>query len=740
MKIPAAALLFCSVLAGCGGAPDASSPGSFAPMSAPRAMSATSADTVVIQVYQALYGKAPGNAEYTTYVAQANSSSQGFANTLVANFASMSDKALALMVLNNLGVTATTVTQTGIYQTLLSAVEQLFAAYGLSARGQMILNMTSLLAGLSSDSIYGVAATTYSSQVQANYSYSANSTNTSAGVVALVAVPGAPTIGAATAGTSQASIAFTAPSSTGGASISAYTVSCVTGSSTKTGTGTSSPITVSSLTNGSAYTCSVTATNSAGTGAASGTVAVTPVAGPTTPAILGVLPGDQRISVAFNFIGGKIVAAAGLAVATTATSYTATCTSSDGGTTAFATGYNPIAVMGLTNGKTYTCSVTASADNGGTSTSPASMATIPNGGRFTSSTVLASTTNDSHIQAYPSYSSYCNYVNETATGTGTVPTINVYSTTGSLTTGTSASTITCSGTSTRTITANALPDHISSTFFTNGLSPYKSSPYFSGNPNSIGVKSVSKTFPYSGSISSSYVSGTAGFNTAACYTKKAAGDTLATGCTLVSWAYYNNGVKVEPGTAETYISTSQTYTVEGKNYYQDVGLDPSNSHNQPTMSGSSNAFYGYYHYHGMPEGYISRLGKGNATMTLLGFASDGFPIYARYGYTARTTTVGGVSVMKGNYRVRTAAEISAAGYTDRPLASVAPYGSFVQDWVFDASVGGDLDACNGRYGVTPESPNTAVYHYFVTDTYPYLGRCVWGSSPASWGYTSSANN
>jgi hypothetical protein len=209
---------------------------------------------------------------------------------------------------------------------------------------------------------------------------------------------------------------------------------------------------------------------------------------------------------------------------------------------------------------------------------------------------------------------------------------------------------------------------------------------------------------------------------------------------LVSYAYLNNGVKVEPGTAETYVSSSRTYNVEGKNYYQDIGLDPSNAHNQPTTSGGATSFYGYYHYHGIPEGHVSRLGKGNATMTLVGFASDGFPIYARYGYTNRTNTTGGVSVMKANYRVRTAAEMTAAGYTDRPSTSVAPYGTFVQDWVFDPTgVNGDLDACNGRFGVTPESPTTAVYHYFMTDTYPYIGRCVWGT-PESWGYTSSANN
>ncbi|NDH51975.1 MAG: hypothetical protein EBY24_08290 [Betaproteobacteria bacterium] len=249
-------------------------------MKTPLAVSSTSTAGVVIQVYQALYGKAPGYTDYSSYLAQASANNREFVNALMANFAATSDKALALLVLNNLGITAATVTQSGSYAALLSAVEQIFAAYGSAARGQILLNMTTLLAGLSSDVTFGAAATTYSTQVQANYSYSATSTNTSSSVVALTAatVPGAPTIGAATAGDAQASVAFSAPSSTGGASISAYTVSCVSGSSTKTGSASSSPITVSSMSNASAYNCSVTATNSAGTGSASGTVAVTPAA------------------------------------------------------------------------------------------------------------------------------------------------------------------------------------------------------------------------------------------------------------------------------------------------------------------------------------------------------------------------------------------------------------------------------------------------------------------------------
>jgi hypothetical protein len=105
-------------------------------------------------------------------------------------------------------------------------------------------------------------------------------------------------------------------------------------------------------------------------------------------------------------------------------------------------------------------------------------------------------------------------------------------------------------------------------------------------------------------------------------------------------------------------------------------------------------------------------------MTIIGWAADGFPIYARYGYSIASDATSAITAMTGSYQLVT--EVSST----RPSTSIYELGTFAQDWEYVAG-SGDLDECNGRVGVTPEFPE-GIYHYYATDTYPYLQRCVRG--------------
>ena len=141
----------------------------------------------------------------------------------------------------------------------------------------------------------------------------------------------------------------------------------------------------------------------------------------------------------------------------------------------------------------------------------------------------------------------------------------------------------------------------------------------------------------------------------------------------------------------------------------DFGTDDNNAHVQPG---------GSYHYHGMPEGFVTKQGGSSNSMTLIGWAADGFPIYARYGYSDANDASSALKPMEGSYKTLDNPSDS------RPSTDIYPMGTFAQDWEYEANFG-DLDECNGRVGVTPEFPS-GIYHYFATDSYPYFQRCVKG--------------
>ncbi|MGL4610157.1 MAG: YHYH protein [Trueperaceae bacterium] len=250
---------------------------------------------------------------------------------------------------------------------------------------------------------------------------------------------------------------------------------------------------------------------------------------------------------------------------------------------------------------------------------------------------------------------------------------------------TSTSEWSCSDTE-RLLTGNGIPDHEVGTFPN------------AGNPNTISEQSISATLTL---------------------TPVETDTATELGGPRGAVAYAINGVKFDPGTAETCDDsgtdcslgggTGGAWNIEALSQTSfNFGVDDNNAHVQPT---------GEYHYHGLPEGIVTNLNKGEA-MTLVGWAADGFPVYARYGYTDAMDATSAIKMMTGSYQLK------ATPDENRPSTDLYEMGTFNQDWEYVAG-SGDLDECNGRTGVTPEFPE-GIYHYYATDTYPFLQRCVTG--------------
>ena len=181
--------------------------------------------------------------------------------------------------------------------------------------------------------------------------------------------PAAPTIGTATPGNAQISVAFT-PGAIGTGALVNHTVSCGGAGASRTGTGTSSPIVVTGLTNGTAYTCWVKTTSTVGTSAwSAASNSATPSCGGCTPpaAPTGMAATANQISVAFT---------PGAIGSGTLVNYTVSC--SNGAASASATGTaSPIVVTGLSHNTSYTCYVKTTSTAGDSPWSVISNTAIP---------------------------------------------------------------------------------------------------------------------------------------------------------------------------------------------------------------------------------------------------------------------------------------------------------------------------------------------------------------------------
>lgn len=173
-----------------------------------------------------------------------------------------------------------------------------------------------------------------------------------------------------------------------------------------------------------------------------------------------------------------------------------------------------------------------------------------------------------------------------------------------------------------------------------------------------------------------------------------------------------NGVPFEPGTAEAWNDDlSSGWNYEALTGFLNLGMDQNNAHVQPN---------GTYHYHGIPTALVFHQPP-SEYFKLLGYAADGFPIYALYGYSDPKDPNSALIKMTSSYRLKKGIRPSGPGGTYD--------GRFTQDFEYVEN-SGTLDECNGRFGGTPEYPE-GIYHYFLTENFPFIPRYFRGGPDAS---------
>lgn len=186
-----------------------------------------------------------------------------------------------------------------------------------------------------------------------------------------------------------------------------------------------------------------------------------------------------------------------------------------------------------------------------------------------------------------------------------------------------------------------------------------------------------------------------------------------------------NGVTLSPGIPQAFANTSTgaanwNWAVEATFSTSRFGLDDNFGHMKDTTDA--------YHYHGDFEGYASVLGADGSSMILCGWAADGFPIYYKYAYSNPTNVASPVTEMKSSYLQKAGARTG-----DGVSAPCNVYnGQYTQDFEYIAGQG-DLDECNGRFGMTPEFPS-GTYYYVITEDFPSIPRYFKGTPDPSFVY------
>ena len=178
-----------------------------------------------------------------------------------------------------------------------------------------------------------------------------------------------------------------------------------------------------------------------------------------------------------------------------------------------------------------------------------------------------------------------------------------------------------------------------------------------------------------------------------------------------------NGVEVDPIAAEPFPhngimdpNVNWEWNLEAMNVK--IGLDCNNAHVQPS---------GKYHYHSSPTLYLENLNVSTTTMTQVGYAADGFPIYYKYAYSDPNDSSSTVVEMTPSYQLKLGSRPGNGITAPCDLYN----GVYSNDYEYIEDLG-FLDDANGRYGITPEYPN-GIYYYVITTDFPSIPRYFKGT-------------